>query len=472
MAGRRGRWRLPALGLVSLLLYGVLASVRTWSGAEDVGRFLGLMVILFVLYGAALLVLRTDRWREVRWVLLGAVLFRVAVLPAGVEGGWTGLGAADPGELAYETYLLYDNDVWRYLWDGHVLLSGVDTYRHSPEEIDLRSDEPPFEALLDDDRWQEVHARVAYAGYRTVYPPLAQLAFVASAAVAPASAAAWKLLLLAADLLTCWLLVDLLRRRGHGPGAAAIYAWNPLAIKELVGSGHVDALLIACLVLAFWLLDRGRGALALTALGGAILVKLTPLLVVPLFLRRVPVRSWWVLPALAAAAYGPFLGSLPTMVESVGAFARDWTFNPGLWLLVFEGGRGLGVEGRSLADGVGAAAALGLLAFALWRDHRRPEGDLESLATSCLLVLGGYVLTSPTVMPWYLLWALPLCALRPGPAWPAVTFASLASYGIYIDGVERTPWLVVEHGFIVVVLAIILLRGRRRLLPSGGREPT
>ncbi len=51
---------------------------------------------------------------------------------------------------------------------------------------------------------------------------------------------------------------------------------------------------------------------------------------------------------------------------------------------------------------------------------------------------------SATVMPWYLLWALPFAALMRGYAWTALTGLSLLSYLIYIDQVEHAWWLWAE----------------------------
>lgn len=459
------RWEWSLWILTTALGYGVLASLRAWGGARDVGLFLATMVGLFVLYALALWRFRVHGWaRGARWVLGGAVLFRLVMLPTGIEGGWQGIPDDLRGdELTAKPFLLYDNDVWRYLWDGHTLLHGVDTYRHSPAEIEAAADDgvEPFAALLEEDLWQEVHARVSYGTYGTVYPPLAQAAFVLCTAVAPGSVVVWRLLLILADLLACWLLVDLLRRRGQGPALAAIYAWNPMVVQELAGSVHLDALMIPCLVLVAWCLDRGRPVAALTALAGGILVKLTPLLLVPLVLRRTPWRTWWVLPACGLVAYAPFLASLPVMVDSLGAFSRDWTFNPGPWLLVHSLAQHLGLTGRALADGVGLAAALGTvlaIAWKEWRDFRgQPKDDPEGFVRGVQWIFGVYLLMSPTVMPWYLLWVLPFWALRPGILWPVVTAASLVSYGIYIDGVERWEWLLVEYLVVFGVMCGVLL---------------
>lgn len=470
------RWFPPVLGAVALGLYGHLGSLRGWGGRDDVLHFLTLMGLLFVLYGATL----WAWWRPPKKgggyratggiVLLGALMFRLALIPAGLPGGWSEVpNETQDEELAFRTFLLYDNDVWRYLWDGHVVASGVNTYLYSPADIEAAfdADEAPLAGLLEESIWQEVHERVSYANHRTIYPPLAQGAFVLSTAIAPASVATWKLLLTLFDLATCWLLFDILRRRSLNPGLLAIYAWNPLVIKEISGSGHLDGLMIFCLALCWWSLERRRQALALGALAAAILVKLTPLLLVPLVLRHVHVRRWWILPAAAVLGYGPLIGTIPTMVESLKAFSSEWVFNPGPWLLVREASQLLGFQGRAVADLVALAATLTVVTWVAWRF----EPTWDGLIVGSQWILATYLLMSPTVMPWYLLWALPLWVLRPGITWPSLTALSLLSYLVYIDGVERGAWLAVEFVlFFALALWVAWRRRAFRTAPSL-REP-
>ena len=467
----RGTIVLIACGLVSLFLYALLARERAWSEPGDVYRFLLLMAAAFAGYGGALVVAGRKLWDggplRSATVFFFAALFRLALLPAGTTDGWSGVLEdlrIDGQEPAYGTYQLYDNDVWRYLWDGRVLLGGVNTYRLSPAQIEeLADDGDPRFAWLDDEPWGTIHSRIGYASYRTVYPPLAQAVFTVLAALRPGSVAALKILLILVDLGSCWLLFDLARRTLGQPELALVYAWNPLAIKEIAGSAHIDGLAVFGLVLALWAFERAHFRWSLLALAGAILSKLTPLLAVPLFLRRTPRPAWWVLPAAGIVAYAPFVWSLPVMAESLRAFAQDWGFNAGFWHLNLGASHRLGWSGRGAAD---AASLFATLAVVVWASWRVPP-DVTGLARRAGLVLGAYVLLSATVMPWYLLWALPLLALghgKRGPVflWPMVTAASLLSYGVYIDGVERASWLWIEHSLIAAAFLLLTVQTLRR----------
>ncbi len=446
---------LGACGVLSLIGYLHAAVGFKGSAAPaDVYGFLALFGSLFVLYFLTLAVIRrgaAPRWTA--WILGGGLLFRLALLPAGLEPETWGRDlAADLAgrEVAYRTFLLYDNDVGRYLWDGHVLAHGLDPYAAPPAALLARweDDDPAMAELFDDERWIDVYDNVYYGGVTTVYPPLAQLLFRTAHAVAPASVAAWKLLVIFFDLAACAVLASLLGILGRRREWVVVYAWNPLVIKEFAGSGHVDAVLVFFLVLAVWAVARGRPGAGLVAFAGSVLIKLTPALLVIFFLRRAPRRSWIWLPLVVGGAYLPFFASLGEIARGVVVFAREWVFNPGPWLLFRWLAESMGLPGRATASLLAGASTLLLLAWAL----RRDDGGHEALARGIFVVLGGYVVLSATVMPWYLLSVLPMVALlagrcaRCGAAWLGLTALSLLSYLNYLGQGERAWWLWVEFG--------------------------
>ena len=462
--------------LASCLLVGFicLAWLRAWSGLADISAFWGVAAALFLLYGLSCWTLKRSPSPSARWILFWALLFRLAVLPAGLTGG--GMEAPSDwladlrGEVPADSFLLYDNDVWRYLWDGRLSTSGLDVYRYAPSEIEAlaESGQAEFEQLTEPNGWDEIFSRVSYREYRTVYPPLAQLLFAAAAWIAPGSVLFWKLITMSFDLLTCYLLIRLLARLERPVGWAMIYAWNPLVIKELTASAHVDAALICFLMLCGWELLQNRHKRAWTAFAAAILVKPTPVLLAPLLLRRTPRSTWWILPLWGCVAFLPFWRSWSIYADSLAAFARDWAFNAGPWNLFLAASRFLGFADRGFADTVSLGLTLILIAGVVWWD----DGTYDGWIRGSIGILGGYLVLSPTVMPWYLLWVLPWVALRPSWTWPVFTGAALLSYGIYIDGTERA-WLLTLEFSLVAVAALWDLRSvhRRRTGIKTGEGP-
>lgn len=447
--------------------------------------FLGVFGALFALMALAVAVGRRARGTRGGTLagptILGfALLFRLMLVPAGLPvGGASPFGPAPTpslGERAstvagglsddltgrrvpFAKHLLYDDDLWRYLWDGHVTASGENPYLRSPAEIAEAE-----EAGSLPEPWPDVVDRIGFPTYRTVYPPGAQLVFVLAHLLAPASVVAWKLLLIAADLATCWLVLRLLRHLGRPSWEAALYAWNPLVVKEIAGSGHVDGLMVLLALLAVERVVTGRRSkTGLAALAASATVKLGSITLAPALLRATRVRSWWVLPAVGAAICLPFAAGLPELVRSLGVFGGEWVFNGGphrllTWLV-----------GPGWAGALCGALLVAVVGGTAWRV--KPDSTAEPLLTAAFAALAATAWLSPAVMPWYLLWALPFAVLTGRRSWVLLTALSLLSYVIYATHAERVWWLWLEHGSFAVALAWEESRRLRRaseLLDPGG----
>ena len=334
------------------------------------------------------------------WIILGfALVFRLLVLPA-------------PPALS--------SDIFRYIWDARVQAAGVNPYLSRPADFDR-------EEVTGDPLYQQQNRPFA----RTIYPPLAQAAFRAVRAVAGESVTAMKALMLLGDLATLAILVHLLGALGLPRGRVILYAWQPLSVFEIAGSGHVDALAVPFILLAI-LAWRGHWkAAAGIALGAATLVKIFPVVLLPAFLGR---RRWPVLLACAATiglAYLPFLpgaglkalGHLPQFLSDPGE-----TFNPSLMGLVSLALGRISPVPLFWASAIGGAV---MAATLLWLFRTEANG-LDALLARIWVVATALTLLTPTLHPWYLLWLLPLLTIQPRPAWIYLTGAISLSYIFYI----------------------------------------
>ena len=166
----------------------MLAARPTWTAApRDVVGFVGVMAALFCLSLAAFVLARRAA-RAVVVIVAFAAVFRVILVFAGLPADRRIEAAVDDlasRAVGVQPFLLYDNDVWRYLWDGHVGSCGINPYGFSPNEIEDRT--PDDACPLESDLWWDVFDRVYFPDYRTIYPPVAQVYFRALHALAPAS---------------------------------------------------------------------------------------------------------------------------------------------------------------------------------------------------------------------------------------------------------------------------------------------
>lgn len=459
------------MGCLSAVLYGVAG---VWLPAtnrpRDVAAFLAVFGALFVLMALATAAGRRGGTAATAGTtLLGfALLFRLLLVPAGLPvGATTPFGppvplsvaerasgiAGDLGDdltgrrVTFAKHLLYDDDLWRYLWDGRVTASGDDPYLRSPGEIIDRETAPLPEP------WPDVVDRIGFPTYRTVYPPGAQLLFLLAHTLAPASVVVWKLLLMVADLATCALVLRLLVHLGRPPWEAALYAWNPLVIKEIAGSGHVDGLMVLLAVLAVERVVTARGGASgrrslagLSALAASATVKLGSVALAPALLRATRPRTWWIFPVVGVLICLPFAPGLPELARSLGVFGGEWVFNGGphrllAWLI-----------GPGSAGAICGALLLAIVAATAWR-VRPDNASPEPLLTAAFAALAAAAWLSPAVMPWYLVWALPFAVLTGRRSWVLLSALSLLSYLVYATHAERAWWLWLEHGGFVVALA-------------------
>jgi hypothetical protein len=291
-------------------------------------------------------------------------------------------------------------DAFRYVWDGRVQSAGINPYRFIPAD-------PALAALRDASIYPNIN-RADYA--HTIYPPTAQLAFLAIERVDD-SVLGMKLGMLAFDGLSIACLVALLRSRGLPASRVLLYAWHPLPIWEFAGTGHVDAVAIALLLLAF--LAAGRRAPVWTgvALAAATLVKYYPVIAAaPLY------RRWdWRLPlafvVTAAALYAPYLGVgggvlgfLKGYVEEEGLRSGSGVFLPSLLQSLFH------VPAEGLRYFLPVAAGV-MIALALWIQFSR-AGRTRDALTGTLLLAGIFTLLVSPHDPWYFTWLVPFLCFR------------------------------------------------------------
>ncbi|MDP2309262.1 MAG: hypothetical protein Q8P18_24785 [Pseudomonadota bacterium] len=272
------------------------------------------------------------------------------------------------------------DDVWRYVWEGQVWRAGENPFVLAPDA--------PALAHLRDTVWANVNHRQV----PSIYPPFAQLLFLV---LAGGGVLAWRLVSAACDVGTAWVLA---RAR---PRAGWLWALLPLPALESAVSGHLEGIGVLFLVLAIVTPEaRGRGAWAWM---GA-MVKLLP--GVLLVLERP--RAWlgWALLTLLVA--------LPLVrAEGFETYRASWAFNGSLFPLAELG---LGTWTRPLLQALGLAVVAGVLLRS--RDPARVA----------LWTTGAFVLLSPTVHPWYVLWPLAAALLNGSRAWVVLAVTVPASY--------------------------------------------
>jgi len=432
-----------SLGTTAALAVGTAMAYRTTQENSILGNHDRLLVEIMAWWAAWAVSIsclrRTPPRAGLLLVLLGVVALRlVAITPV----------------------VPLSDDLYRYAWDGAVQASGTSPYRYAPTDdrlAALRTDWLfPGAARCERQGSDPGCTIINRPDVRTIYPPVAQLWFLAGHSLGASELRdlGWQLVSLVADLATVLLLWRLLLARGRDPRWVAVYAWSPVAVLEAVQNGHVDALATFFVVGAVALAGR-RPALSGVALGLATMVKLYPALLLPVLLGRRPVRVLTAFVAVCLVSYlphvlalgGDVLGYLP------GYFAEEDYGSGDRFLLLSL----LGVGGTA-ATVLVAAAGLAVAVVVL-RRVRRPDADHVREA---LLLLGAALLLATPVQPWYGLPVAALAALAGRAAWLAVPAAAYPALFAVIpagpsDAAERVGGLAYA-----VALVVVVVQERRR----------
>ena len=282
---------------------------------------------------------------------------------------------------------LFDDDYFRFLWDGYQLIHGVSPYSSSPAANFARTDiaEP----------WHDVLAQINHPEVATIYGPFLQAIFALAVSLGGTLPIGLQAVFCGVDLA----LIAVLLRVGVAPRWVMMYVVNPLVIKEICFSLHPDGVISAALVFAVLLLARQRAAISGFWTAAVVCAKLPLALLVFALNARNPTHQkallWAVL--IAMAFYAPFMLDGTDPFIGLKTFARDWRFNA-LAFAVFEWIAGAHARAVLTVFYMLAGCAL---AFVVAR-HR------VDLATALVLWLAVIVVCSPAVNPWYWLPLLPL----------------------------------------------------------------
>jgi uncharacterized membrane protein len=343
-----------------------------------------------------------------------------------------------------------DDDIHRYVWDGRVQRLGYNPYLLIPADPALSGLHTPETRTLNNE-WLP-----------TIYPPGAELFFRAIATIHE-STFALKIAFVACDLAIVFLLLDILHFCREGQHWVLAYAWNPLLATEVAGSGHIDIVGALLLLASVWALGRRWRAVAALTFGLAVAVKFLPIVLLPLYWRRVRLRDGVLAAVVVGLLYVPFLNHGRIPIGSLGAYVQYFRFNDPVFKTL---------------ERVVAPQILVILAvlvgveIAVYFRATSPVCCADAFAWP----MAASLLCAPAAYPWYLLWLLPF--LRSASTLPIIvwTVAIIPTYMVWHLRRLGHPWLVpnwimlLEYGCVAIAGAIVV--ARRLTRPAAPRGST
>ena len=354
------------------------------------------------------------------------------------------------------------DDIYRYVFDGHNTVNGINPYLPVPA---TRADSI-------NERWpgeQAVAKRVNHPDLSTIYLPTSQLVFAGATMLdqspdeSHVEARVIRGVFIGFDMATIVMLLFILYRARQSPWLATLYAWHPLSIAEIAGSGHQDPVGIALLlgsILVFTELPR-RAMYWSLPLALSALVKPIAAPIALVFLKSQRPRNWLISAATAlivcVVVAGPLLlthNAKP--LSQLRATAQQFTLKWAHFGAAHEGiltavewitndsnnstdtnwtREAQGSLSRAIAASLVVTCLIAVLVLRL---------DVSRAALAMILAM---LIFSSTVHPWYVLWALALVPVA-GRGWLAIAAWILsltvlfgyAAWGYAVDDPGSLRW--------------------------------
>ncbi len=295
----------------------------------------------------------------------------------------------------------YDNDLYRYVWDGKVTLERGHPYGIAPSDYRLIH-------LRDDD-----FSQIGFRNTPTVYPPVAELAFFLSALAGKMAPYFLKLILLLAHAALLMGIQRILQSRKMHFSWILLYAWNPILWKEFANSGHIDLLGVAFLFYGLLLARKKKTQTLLLLLASGI----KPIAALSFFLIWQP----HILGALLLFG-GVCFWNLPEVFQGISQFARFWVFYPFLFEPLTWFSKILtGTE--QWARWIAWVPVFLVLSISN-RISQKPS-------VRWTLVFLAWLFFSPTINPWYAIWVIPFWLLEARMGLATLSIFLIPSYLYY-----------------------------------------
>ena len=419
------------------ILFAVACILFYWSFAYNLVRTD--FIKLFMLYGALFYltskIIQFEKW-NFKFLLVVGILFRLMFL------------IAEPN---------LSQDFYRFIWDGELIKNGINPYLYTPDQI-MEQGTVSFPSM------KELHEGMTdlNARHYSNYPPINQVLFAIASILGGGSVLgstiAMRLMVILADLGVLYFGRKLLQHLNKANHLAFWYFLNPLVIIELTGNLHFEGVMLFFFVWALYLISKNKWLWSTPIYAISIMVKLMPLMFLPLFVKYFGLKKSVVFYALILLGCGallfPFYSSvfIDNYSDTVGLWFTNFEFNASIYNVVkkiavtyYE------AKPWELIDSYGSVIQKVVIVIILLLAFLRKNQKLESVITSMMLALACYYFLSSTVHPWYVVFLLGI-AMFTDYRFPFVwSFAVVLSYYAYSNpDYKENLWLLAIEYILVI----------------------
>ena len=318
------------------------------------------------------------------------------------------------------------DDVYRFIWDGFITISGQNPYAVLP--IDYSG--PMISGLFE---------KLNSQNYFSPYPPLKQYLFAFGNLIGRDSLfvniVVLRVVLIFSSIINVfllfWVALELKYTKEKAVQLSSLFALNPFIVIETVGNFHFEGIMFTLLLSGLYIYLKYKNVnLSALFFGMSVSIKLVPLIFLPLIWYRLGLRKGlrFILISLIInlILFIPFYeSSLGTNVlKSLDLYFHNFEFNASIYYVFRE--LGFLITGYNIIAYLGTFLALFSLLFILKLSLSR-----ASLATASLFICFIYLLGGTTIHPWYIITLFGISVFTPY-KFPLIwTFVISISYYAY-----------------------------------------
>ena len=394
-----------------------------------------LLLIYTVLFGSYYFIVKNQKIKE-SWLSYLAVLFRLLFL------------------LAIPNL---SQDFYRFVWDGRLILEGLNPYLHTPNEL-MESSIGLFPQM---NTLYEGMGALSAKHYSN-YPPVHQMPFIIAAFISKhsilGSIVVLRLILISADLGILVFGKKLLKKLNKPTRTMYWFILNPLVIIELTGNLHFEGLMLCLFIMSLCFIHSKKWHIAAVVMALSIAVKLVPVLSLPLFLNKLgwkkSVLFYSVTAAVFIILFIPFFsfGLLENFSATIGLWFSNFEFNASVYYFLKETLEN--INGVSVINSMGIIVACVVTLQTSYLLLKKKK-ETSQIILMILWILSGYYFISTTVHPWYIISLLLLSVFT------NYKFVLVWSYTLILSYIAYNEFSVEECNSILIIeyTPVILMLG-------------
>ncbi len=335
------------------------------------------------------------------------------------------------------------DDVYRFIWDGELLVRNVSPFAYLPEDV---------LGMNDDTIFKDLFTKLNSQKYYSVYPFTCQVIFFIAAILSKLGLAhvyGIKLMYVVIHFSGFYFAKKIFQHLAYDERKLWLYYLNPLVLVEGIGNLHAEIVMVGLFVMALYFLITELWFFGAVFYSLAIATKLTVLMLLPYIFyclwKKNQIRFLIYVGLISALLFLPLIlgRGIFGFVSSLDLYFRKFEFNASVYYILRYFGNI--ISGYNQIAIIGPMLALILLSVILKVSYEkgRKEFDIISLSQLALMIFPLHLLLSTTVHPWYLITILFFTTLVEFPAVILWSYSITWTYINYNGNIYKENYFVV-----------------------------